>query len=211
VRLAATALLASMSVTGCADRTCAEGLYRTHDGRCVELGGEGEKNPMPEGGDTLPDCDRLPVGGEIDFVRGCIEGACVNQTLAELEANLGEPAQCENAGTGSVRCSFRGDTVSVLLEDSNNDSVPDDPAEEVFGLHVDEGYTGSSASGLGMGVSLRCYLEDFIAINEVITNDVDGVDQIVTVWFDNPSMFVDDAVLFDGYDGYVSDLSVYGP
>jgi len=202
--------VATAVLTGCEDRTCQEGLYRTHEGECVELGNGGGKAPMPEFGETLPPCERLPAGEELDLINGCVEGACVNQTLAELETSFGEAADCSDFDAGVTSCEFRGGTVGALFDDSNNDGIPDDPTEEAFGLHIDEGYAGSSLSGLGMGVSLRCFLEDFVAINDIETNQVDGNQQIVEVFFDNPSMFVHDDY-FSDFDGHVTYLSIYGP
>ena len=204
-------VLLLLPLAACQDRTCPEGQLRTHLGECVSFSGERSKAPMPEGGESLPPCERLPVGTELDLINGCVEGACVNQTLAELEASFGEPGNCTNVGLGSVYCGFRGDTVYANFDDDNNDGYPDDPTEEAFGIYVEDGYGGSSASGLGVGVSLRCFLEDFIAINDVELNLVGDTEQIVQVFFDNPSLFVYDVFVFGEFDGYVSRVSMYGP
>lgn len=202
-------LVVAAAAAGCTRPTCPEGQLRNQYGDCLDPD-PNAKAPIPEGGESLPPCERLPVGDEVDLINGCIEGACVFDTFADINAKLGEAGACDEYDLGVAFCEWRGGAIQANFDDDNNDGIPD-AGDEAFGLYLYEPYAGSSAGGLGVGVSLRCFLEDFIAINDIETNEVDGEIQIVEVFFDNPSMFVHDDYVLGEYDGLVSWISLYGP
>jgi hypothetical protein len=203
------------ATVACQAPPCAEGQLRNQYGDCLTPDPDA-KAPLPEGGEALPACERLDASDDLDLINGCVEGACVNDTYADLNAALGEVGECDEYDLGIAFCEWRGGAIHANFDDDDNDGVPD-AGDEAFGLYVYDDYRGSSAGGLGIGVSLRCFLEDFIAIYDTETKEIDGDVQIVEVHFDNPSMIVDDAWLIyvddpdSTYDGYVSRISLFGP
>ena len=179
-------LVVAAAAAGCTRPTCPEGQLRNQYGDCLDPD-PNAKAPIPEGGESLPPCERLPVGDEGDRIN-----------------------RSDEYDLGVAFCEGRGGAIQANFDDDNNDGIPD-AGDEAFGLYLYEPYAGSSAGGLGVGVSLRCFLEDFIAINDIETNEVDGETQIVEVFFDNPSMFIHDDYVLGEYDGLVSWISLYGP
>ncbi len=101
---------------------------------------------------------RLPKGTTLDLEAGCARGACVGMTMAEVKSVLGEPTNCDDF-SGSVSCQW---AVGVSLDfvDTNHDKLPDLGAESEF-LTVSRPFDGATASGLGLGVSMRCFAETY--------------------------------------------------
>lgn len=106
---------------------------------------------------SAPACVRLPKSSTLDLEAACARGACVGMTMVEVTQALGPPKACD-AFSDSVSC--RWDGVSLDFGDTNHDGVADLGSEANY-LSIDLPFNGSTGSGLGLGVSMRCFAESY--------------------------------------------------
>ena len=148
---------------------------------------------------STPACDAAPPALPVlDFHAACFEAACVGMGLRDLEAVLG-PAECHRSGrVGEVySCGFRDGTLTVHFEDEAA------PSRAIF-VRVPD---ARDPSGLGLGVSARCFMDAFGA--STVSADVayrDGWLLWTKVHFRSPRLIVslDDA-------GRVTKIQLSGP
>lgn len=157
---------------------CADGFVREADGNCyaeAEDADDDTGDGDDTGGDTGPtdpdtgapdlddlldphrDCAPMEASDRLDLDAGCVDGACVGMTKAEVDAALGA-ATCA-AGDGAALC-YWGQLggVRAWLDDLDGDGVADADATVAEWL-VYTPYDGSTADGLGIEASLGCWLQ----------------------------------------------------
>jgi len=105
-----------------------------------------------------PACAADLGDGRIDLDTQCADGACAGDSQADWVAALGSDANCKASYAGdSYRCSWENG-LTGYFDDDDGDGLPDDAAEAVV-VFVDLPYSGTSADGLGLGVSVECFGE----------------------------------------------------
>lgn len=111
--------------------------------------------------DTLEPCDAPESGdGRLDLLLGCADDVCARTLLREVNANMGEEADCEQpylANPEFLECSWSNGT-STLLYDPDADGIPNDNAI-VNGVNVAPTFDGTTLDGLGIGERVTCIIE----------------------------------------------------
>jgi hypothetical protein len=112
-----------------------------------------------DSGQPEPTCDYLAPSDALVLETACVDGACGGQTYPEVQAQLGAPEAC-TAAASLATCVWG--PVSITFPDCDQDGAPDeddlcDQFDQTFTLSA--GWTGSSAEGLGIGVTAACWAE----------------------------------------------------
>jgi hypothetical protein len=118
---------------------------------------------------ALPACELLPAGTDIDVRAGCALGVCANMTYAEFTAILGEPDDCDPTFSDKIECVWSAG-VSGNFTDADGDELVEDTSTTSFVYVEDPGL--ASPEGLGLGLSLQCFL-DQLGLAEDVSLDVD--------------------------------------
>lgn len=199
-------VLATGLLLGCHGTECGEGQRPTSDGGCADIpGGEDV-----EGYDALPACTLLEPGSRIEVDAGCADGACDGETYDAIVASLGEEGECETL-SGFAFCQWQEGGLTSLFTDDDGDAVPDTGATAA-GIHLAPPYDGTTEDGLGVGVSMRCWLDVYGWTDEVEYLTIDGAASITELWWPDRGLFVDDFSPAEGEapDGYADALSLFG-
>ncbi len=149
---------------------CPEGLTRNADDICA--GADDGKLATGEGGDGViewselydswPACEALAPASAIDLDGGCVSGACIGDTYADLDATWG-PGDCEDdecEWTTGISAGFDGNPQDGALVD-------------LFVLH--EPYAGADEDGLGVGAQIRCFAEILGPATSMYFTSEDGI------------------------------------
>jgi hypothetical protein len=163
--------------------------------------------------DSMPPCMRAPPphDGTIDFAAGCVRGACPDMTYDEMNAVLGSTGVCTAPlpGDTTLFCEWNG--LEALFDDADADGVPD--AGSTAGvLFLHDPFTGQTSDGLGLGATMRCFLE--LGTPSSVTSQYQGGKLIVTeLQFGEFRVLVDDGFpeFADGHDGIVDRIMIGGP
>jgi len=152
---------------------------------------------------ALPECDYLGPGDRIVVDAGCVDDACVGMSLAGISAVLGE-GTCEGDAFDGEPIGCAWNNVSVRFEGEAGTYVEDGIATSIAA--IDE-FDGSSPEGLGLGISLSCYLEVLGEPDDIHYTDTDfGLSPWHTTW-DGIGAFTD--YFSDDY-GQVSSVFLHG-
>lgn len=148
--------------------TCPEGQINDPiSGDCV--GTWSDPTSPEEALAALSECEFLPSGDDLDLFEGCVDVACVGMTLSEIEGLLGEGDCDANLFDDElIGCEWDGGDLYASFEGENGVAVEDGVARTVA---AKENYAGADPSGLGLDISLNCYLD---ALGE--PDDIDYVD-----------------------------------
>lgn len=128
----------------------------------VEVNGTCEQAPHPEPSleqavTQMGDCDDLAAGdGRLDLELRCADAVCAGGSFADAEEALG-PAQCESLYRGWLICTF-ANGASVQMQDADEDLQPD--GLDIGSITLPAAFDGTTASGLGNGVNLRCFVDE---------------------------------------------------
>lgn len=163
--------------------------------------------------DALPAWELAASSDQLDFAAGCAEGVCAGMTYPEIVAATGAEGDCESSGLGAdseFRCTWRGGSIETIHADADADGKPDpdDVANVVF---VRGDSAGADAQGLGLGISLRCYLEVLGSPPSVLFCDVDGVRRITSLRYDDPLLLVDNTRVDRAPEGFAAELDLTRP
>jgi hypothetical protein len=164
--------------------------------------------------DALPPCAPAPAphDGSIDLATACVEGVCMGMTFAEVNSALGAQGDCMSspAVEGSLFCSWSG--LEIIFDDIDGDGVPD-PGSTTTGISLIAPFRGTTSDGLGIGATLRCFVDSLGAPTEIEAIDHHGSIEINELQFGAFKLLVDDGTPFpdDPPDGYVDALSIFGP
>jgi hypothetical protein len=204
--------LAALIASLIACTTCGEGQIKDPiSGDCLDE--YVAPTSQEEARESLPECDLLPSSSRLDIEAACADGACAGMTYNEVNAALGETGDCDEPSSDWLVCHWQNDALHMYFEDADYDGQPD-VDDVAIGLYLEESWSGSDESGLGLGISMRCYL-DVLGEPEEIEYYVDGeniwIDQL---YYQSLSAFVSDQSwegAADHPDGIVDDLDMFGP
>ncbi len=161
--------------------------------------------------DALPPCEPVSTDGSIDLVNGCVLGACHDMTYDEMNAALGEAGVCEYLIDATLVCDWALGGIQVFLDDIDNDGVPD-PGQTAFAVFVQDPFPGGTPEGLGVGATLRCFIE-VLGDPETVDVQSQGGGYVVTrlEWQSKGVSVSDD--YFAGYvdaDGHADSIMMFG-
>ncbi len=181
---------------------CEPGQNINADYECVD-------DPAIPGSELLPPCDLLPVGDEIEVSSGCSEGACADATYDSFNAALGETGECDSL-EGYAFCDWRDGLLGSFFDDNDGDDVPDDGAGAA-GVFLDSGYAGASADGLGVDISLQCWI-DVYGYTDLVEYETVGEEQFIAeLQWGDLGLIVDAQADGDGEgDGLVDGIALFG-
>ncbi len=161
--------------------------------------------------DSLPPCMPAPAphDGSIDLTTGCVKGVCQGMTFASVNATLGAQGVCTSLGA-QVDCKWSG--LDIIFDDTNGDGVPDAGAT-TNGIFLAAPFRGTTSDGLGVGATLRCFIDSLGAPTEIEAIDDRGSIEINELQFGSFVFLVDDGTPFAGDrpDGRADSLSLFGP
>lgn len=169
----------------------------------------------------LEDCGLPPGDGTLDLADGCLGAACVGMSFDAANAALGGDATCvpfvyEFAGYSFayVDCLW-SNGVSALLEDADRDGAAD-VGVTLNGLQAEAPFAGTTADGLGLGVSLTCFVPILGEPDSIALEPDDRGDwRLTTATWNLAGVTAYDSGGGGPYDidpdGEVDSLSVYGP
>lgn len=178
---------------------CPPGVEPNESGECV---GSADDSPVDGDGTinwddlaaSIPACEPLSAGTEIDFYGGCVDEVCVGMGLDEVEAAWGD-GSCD-----STECEYASG-VTVWYSD-----------DEVYQLELDEPYAGSDSVGLGIGAGIGCFVDAFDTPDALDAFVENGVVSIWGLgWYDmNLTVFDGDAFGSDRGDWIVDSIYLEG-
>ena len=153
--------------------------------------------------------------GELDLVNACAYGGCVGDTYDELRTAWGLAVECSRfsssvSGTDRLACSW-DNGLGMHFDVQGNAPEPTSQGS-VFTFEAP--FRGTTADGLGIGVSLGCFVEALGAPREVFLDDDVAEAQARTIIIDNAAahaMISDYTGSGDVGDGYVDNVLVFGP
>lgn len=163
--------------------------------------------------EALPAC--VPSEGPVtlDLVAGCADGACVGMSVDEVDAALGTSGTCEpySFDPTTIGCDWPNG-ISISFDDLDEDGSVD-PGSRADALSLRPPFSGATEDGLGLGASMRCFL-DHLGAPESVTWDREGSEYLVSrLDFFDEGVFVTD----DGFsdlsfrpDGRVDSLYLFG-
>ncbi|MDP2308345.1 MAG: hypothetical protein Q8P18_20165 [Pseudomonadota bacterium] len=161
-----------------------------------------------EGADLLPACDYAEPGDRLQFAAGCADGACDGMLYDDVVAVLGAAEECTDS-TSYTFCYWADGGIHSFFDDADDDQVPDAGAT-THGIFLEEPWDGTSEDGLGLGVSLGCFLEVYGVPDTVEYEEIDGVRQLSQLRWTGLGLFVEDDLEADGLDGFTDELDLFG-
>ena len=192
-------LLASLLACGPTLPDCSSGQHITANGECAD-------DPTIEGSELFPACEPLAAGDRIEVRAGCADGACNGADFPTINAALGEEGVCEADISGLSFCSWLDDGLHSFFDDDDGDDLPDTGAPAA-GIYLYPDYDGSTEEGLGLGISMACWLDTYGYTDEVEYETDDAGDRYISeLWWPSIGLFVDDRDL----DGLADRISLFG-
>jgi len=89
----------------------------------------------------------MPGDGDLDLVRGCVYGACLGTVLNPATAS--SKPECEGS-----KCVWQsGRYLSITTVESAGQPV-------ITGFFLRSGFPATTKTGIGVGASMRCFVED---------------------------------------------------
>jgi hypothetical protein len=197
--------------SGCPDGGCEDGEVLTAGGECVA--GDDTETPWVTGvldGFQTRACEPEAGDGSLDLVGACALGGCRGDTYAALLDAWGVGVDCDT---------IDGDEPFVACDWANGlgmhfDGTGPSPADDAIGtvFTVESPFLGTTDGGLGVGVSLGCYVEALGAPESVVP-DSEVADLPSSATWRGDVHFT--AFDFGGNgagtsDGFVDQLLIYG-
>lgn len=184
---------------------CEANEYYDEDGNCIPRD-TSLSDRMQEIVDDMPACDLLAEGDRLDLRHGCADGACAEDTYSHMVDVLGD-ADCEDPSEveyGIIRCEWQDGSLAAYIWDDDEDGMPDGN-ESNEGLHLQDGWDGADEHGLGLDISLGCFVEVYGDTEE---DDIDKLDDgsVYGITWPERGLYVHDVSL----DGYVDLISIFG-
>lgn len=153
----------------------------------------------------LPVCELLPEATDIDIRAGCVLGVCANMTYAEFTAVLGEPDDCDPTFSDKIDCEW-GAGVSANFTDEDGDELVEDTSTTSI-VYV-EGPGLASPEGLGLGVSMQCFL-DQLGLAEDVSLEIDEL--VGDTWYVDGLTYDLGLYLHADADGRCESFGLAGP
>jgi hypothetical protein len=215
-RIAVACVLGGI-LTGCVGseaELCRPGFARAEDGHCYP--------PIPDDPPTFVEalqamgpCVRLKNGDEIDAIAGCVDGACAGDEFSSVLLTLGDrDTVCELVDTGDWECSWPQGIV-VLFPPADTDEGAPSSGTRAGWVRARYNYKGATADGLGMGVSVSCFVEVLGLPDTVLLVPSQGALVPQEVEWLKLGIEIEDEEreidLIPGPDGLVDELTLSGP
>lgn len=204
--------------SGCAspsDEACRPGFTRAQDGHCYPPPPDPEPPTANEVLEGIGPCVPLKDGDEIDVAGGCLEGACAGRQFSAIDRALGGGADCDTNSSGSTWiCVWPQQVESQFPVAQGDGGGPDVNAYSTL-VRARSAYEGASPEGLGLAVSVRCWVDVLGAPSRALFVDVAGsLAPTELVWDRYGVEIEDERRLEDGAavpDGLVDELTLTGP
>lgn len=181
---------------------CPSGYATDASGACVSgdtdetaaLDGDGQLL-WSEIAASIPACTPDDADDALNLVGGCVDGACVGMTKAEVDDVLGAPTECDDSLDDCVYAGGIELDYDAGIADTFSLSSP---------------YGGRDQNGLGVGVGLGCFVDVFgtpDAMAAFLENGVVGIWNLA--WYDaNVSIYDEDSFGADVGDWVIDTIYV---
>jgi hypothetical protein len=163
--------------------------------------------------DALPACELAAPSERIDLAAGCVDGICADMTYAEIVEATGAEGACrpsEYEGETDSLCLWATGGVVTIHDDADADGEPD-PDDATSLVFVHAGADATDPRGLGVGMSLRCYLDELGAPDSVQYCATDGVRRIVSLQYMERGIGAWSLLPENRAAGSVDQISLAGP
>jgi hypothetical protein len=158
---------------------------------------------------AFPTCELKRGDRTLDLHKGCADGACADQTYAEMDSATRGGAICTTSSVNPthVSCAWSsGITAPFQGEDGSPSRTA--KANQIF---VKSAFSGTTAEGMGIGVSMGCFIDAF-GEPEELSVEKEGDRYIVSsMLFHDPHIYLDDGRGPDTPDGMVDHMGLRGP
>lgn len=211
-------LFLAIAATACRDLDpepgCRTGFTLAPDGHCYP---PLDTPTTPSVTDVLlaNECVRAEPGTDIDLFAGCIEGVCAGDTFLAMEEALGGGARCSLvlAATNWI-CEWPQGVEAQFRAGTTDSGEPGDNVTNNFVRALTE-YEGSDPSGLALGLSVSCFVEELGIPTEIVYRDTPGrLVPLQLVWDAYGIEIEDEEQLIDGVaiqDDHVDEITLFGP
>jgi hypothetical protein len=152
----------------------------------------------------LPACTAEAGNGALDLDQGCVAGLCVGSPVAEAVAG----AACEDltfAQSVSCRPHQEGGAHRIGLSFHDLRGRRPHASDAIDAVYMAKSATASTTDGLGIGVSLACFLDRYGAPEAVEVRRVRDRYEVTELRFASPRVWV------QGEGGLVRRISVLKP
>jgi hypothetical protein len=164
----------------------------------------------------LGPCVPLKPGAELDWLTGCLVGeagpACAGDSFDAVDLAWGRGASCDDNGS-TWTCGWDGG-LQATFDVEDEDSVEpggDRPANLVRALST---FDGSDPDGLGVEISLRCWVGSLGPPSDLLFVDDPGELVPVEGYWDDYGVDVQDVTRADDGaalpDGLIDTVTLYG-
>lgn len=163
--------------------------------------------------DALPACEPAAPSERIDLAAGCVDGICAGMTYAEIVEATGGEGDCrpiEAEGETDSHCLWAAGGVVTIHDDADADGEPD-PDDATRLVFVPAGADATDPQGLGVGMSLRCYLDALGAPDSVHYCGTDGVRRITSLEYIDRGIGALSLLPENRAAGMVDQISLAGP
>ena len=156
---AATTVL--LLLVGCGPDTgevpCRPGFALAGDGHCYPPPPDPTPPTANDVLENLAPCVPDKPDDAIDLATGCIDGACAGTQFEAVNAALGEGVVCEEI-EGEWFCTWPQQIAALFPIGEDDGPRPARDAYTPF-VRAVRGYEGADATGLGLGISPRCWID----------------------------------------------------
>ncbi|MEQ1567261.1 MAG: hypothetical protein ABMA64_16590, partial [Myxococcota bacterium] len=158
-------------------------------------------------------CDPAKPGADVDWIGGCLDGACAGDTFDAIDAALGRGADCRLNSTATLWTCDWGPVEAAfdVQEGDGTLPAPDAPTDFVRALR---GYEGTSPEGLGIGLSPACFVDSLGAPTTALLVDGGGGLALQQATWDLFGLEIEDEEretdLEPIPDGIVDELTLFG-
>jgi len=181
---------------------CEANQHVNSDYECID-------DPEIPGADLLPACEVRDADSRIDVTLGCADGACSDDTYDAFNSAIGETGSCSTT-SGFAFCDWEEDTLGSFFDDVDGDDVPDVDAP-AQGVYLDPGFDGATEDGLGLDVSLACWIVVYGYTDLATYTTVDEVQYISQLqWGDLGLIIHSDPDGEAAPSGFTTDVALFG-
>ena len=149
---------------------------------------------------ALPACELRPGDGALDLDRGCVDGACMGDQVPKVVAAFEATCTETSMGEAGKRLCDTDDGIS-FFDDSTLQRAP---SSQLHAFYLSPDYEGRTKAGLGLGLSLACFVQELGTPTKVEIKRTGDRFVITELRFAEPKVWV------QAEGGVVDRLVVYG-